>query len=55
MTTTHAASITVRRTIEASAEEIFDAWLDADSLAAWMQPGEVLRATARTDARVGGD
>jgi uncharacterized protein YndB with AHSA1/START domain len=49
-----ASSITVRRTIAASAEEIFDAWLDAESLATWMQPGETQRTTARTDARVGG-
>lgn len=55
MSARHDGAITVRRTIEASAEEIFDAWLDAESLAAWMQPGEVLRTTARTDARVGGD
>jgi len=54
MTETQAGSITVRRTIEASAEEIFDAWLDAESLATWMQPGAILRATARTEARVGG-
>jgi uncharacterized protein YndB with AHSA1/START domain len=54
MTATHAGSITVRRTIEASAEEIFDAWLDAESLAAWMQPRATLRTTARNDARIGG-
>lgn len=48
------AAITVRRTIEASAEELFDAWLDPESLAAWMRPFETLRTAARTDARVGG-
>lgn len=47
-------AITVRRTIQASAEAIFDAWLDAESLAQWMQPGQTQRTTARTDARVGG-
>jgi uncharacterized protein YndB with AHSA1/START domain len=54
MTAMHVGSITVRRTIEASADEIFDAWLDAESLAAWMQPGATLRTTARCDPRVGG-
>jgi uncharacterized protein YndB with AHSA1/START domain len=47
-------AITVRRTIEATADEIFDAWLDPESLAAWMRPGAIVRTTARTDARVGG-
>jgi uncharacterized protein YndB with AHSA1/START domain len=54
MTSERTASITVRRTIAASAEEIFDAWLDPESLAEWMQPGPTLRTTARSDARVGG-
>ncbi len=46
--------VTVRREIEASAEELFDAWLDPASLAAWMRPGDIRRATATVDARVGG-
>jgi uncharacterized protein YndB with AHSA1/START domain len=47
-------SITVRRLIEASAEELFDAWLDPESIAAWMRPGTIVRTTATIDARVGG-
>lgn len=46
--------VTVRRAIEATAEEVFDAWLDPASLAAWMRPGGVLRSTAKVDPRVGG-
>jgi uncharacterized protein YndB with AHSA1/START domain len=49
-----APSITVRRVIEASAEELFDAWLDPDSVAVWMRPGTIARTTATIDARVGG-
>ena len=44
----------VRRVIPAGAEELFDAWLDAESLAAFMTPGPGMTATAKTDARVGG-
>ena len=46
--------VTVRRRIAAGAAELFDAWLDAASLAAWMRPGQVLRTAAKVDARVGG-
>lgn len=44
----------VRREIRASAEELFDAWLDAESLAVWMKPGDTERATVSVDPRVGG-
>jgi uncharacterized protein YndB with AHSA1/START domain len=40
--------------ISASAEDLFDAWLDPESLAEWMRPGAIKRSEARTDARVGG-
>jgi len=46
--------VTVRREIAATAEELFDAWLDPASLAVWMRPGNIRHATARVDARVGG-
>jgi uncharacterized protein YndB with AHSA1/START domain len=54
--TTHAMnqSVTVRRKYEATAEELFDAWLDPQSLAAWMRPGGIERTEAKLDARVGG-
>lgn len=47
-------TVTVRRTIAASAEELFDAWLDPQSLAAWMRPGTIKRTSATVDAREGG-
>ena len=31
-------AVTVRRQIAASAEELFDAWLDARSLGTWLRP-----------------
>ena len=46
--------VVVRRTIPATADELFDAWLDPDSLAQWMHPGIAMRSTARVDARVSG-
>ena len=51
---TQAHTVTVRRQIDASPAELFDAWLDGESLAAWMRPGQVLRTSAKVDAREGG-
>ena len=48
-------TLTVRRTIAASAEELFDAWLDPESLAVWMRPGATQKTTVRVDPRVGGE
>ena len=50
----HTGKIVVRRTIPATVEELFDAWLDPESLAQWMRPGAISPSTARVDARVGG-
>lgn len=47
-------TLTVRCEIAATAEELFDAWLDPASLAIWMRPGDMQRATVKIDARVGG-
>jgi len=47
-------AITVRREIEATAEEIFNAWLDPASLATWMRPSGIERSTAKVDPREGG-
>lgn len=47
--------VTVRREIAASAEELFDAWLDPASLAMWMRPGGTPRTTAKVNAQVGGE
>jgi uncharacterized protein YndB with AHSA1/START domain len=58
--TTDAAASTVpgtivaRRTIPATVDELFDAWLDPDSLAQWMRASEGSRSTVTIDARVGG-
>ena len=47
-------TIVVKRTIPATVDELFDAWLDPESLAQWMHPGTSARSTARVDARVRG-
>lgn len=49
-----APTLTVRREIAASADELFDAWLDPASLAVWMRPGDTRRTDIQVDARVGG-
>ena len=49
-----AAVLVVRRVIPASREEVFAAWLDPASLEQWMRPGDVARATAEVEPRVGG-
>ena len=46
--------IVVRRTIAATVDELFDAWLDPDGLAQWMHPGSARPSTVTVDARVGG-
>lgn len=48
------AAVVVRRTIAASAEQLFDAWLDPISLSQWMRPGTIRSTVAHVDARVGG-
>lgn len=47
-------SLTVRRAIEATAEELFDAWLDPAGMSEWMSPGDITHAVVKVDARVGG-
>jgi uncharacterized protein YndB with AHSA1/START domain len=47
-------TVTVRREIAAPAEDLFDAWLDAESLGAWLKPGGVRETRAETDPREGG-
>jgi uncharacterized protein YndB with AHSA1/START domain len=49
-----AATVVVRRTIPATVDELFDAWLDPECLAQWMRPGMAPLSTARVDARVNG-
>ncbi len=47
-------SVTVRREIAARAEDLFDAWLDAQSLGSWLRPSGIRETRAETDPRVGG-
>jgi len=49
------AAVVVRRTIAASPERLFDAWLDPISLSHWMRPGGINSTQARVDPRVGGE
>jgi uncharacterized protein YndB with AHSA1/START domain len=49
------AAVVVRRTIAASPELLFDAWLDPISLSHWMRPGGISSTQARVDPRVGGE
>jgi uncharacterized protein YndB with AHSA1/START domain len=47
-------SVTVRREIAASAQDLFDAWLDGQSLGSWLRPGSTRETRAETDPQVGG-
>src|SRR6187549_3797337 len=47
-------AVVVRRTIAASPEELFDAWLDPEAVGIWMRPGAIRTTQAKIDARVGG-
>lgn len=49
-----ATQLTVRREISATAEELFDAFLDAESLGEFMRPGGPRNSDVKTDPRVGG-
>ena len=46
--------VTVRREIAAFAEELFDAWLDGQSLGTWFRPAGVRETRAETDPRWAG-
>jgi uncharacterized protein YndB with AHSA1/START domain len=46
--------VVIRRVIPVPRETIFAAWLDPATLARFMRPGDITRATADVDARVGG-
>jgi uncharacterized protein YndB with AHSA1/START domain len=50
----HTAAVVVRRTIAASPEDLFDAWLDPEALAIWMRPGPVSSTVAKVEPREGG-
>jgi uncharacterized protein YndB with AHSA1/START domain len=46
--------LVVRRQIAVPRQRVFAAWLDSESLALWMRPGDCTRATVTLDPRVGG-
>jgi uncharacterized protein YndB with AHSA1/START domain len=48
------AAVIVRRTIAASPEDLFDAWLDPAALAIWMRPNAIQTTVAKVEPRVGG-
>jgi uncharacterized protein YndB with AHSA1/START domain len=47
-------SLVVRKKMDASCEEVFDAWVDPMSLMEFMKPGSVQRVDVEVDAKVGG-
>jgi uncharacterized protein YndB with AHSA1/START domain len=51
---TASAAVIVRRTIPASAEVLFDAFLDPIALSEWMRPGTIRSAVATVEPYVGG-
>ena len=46
--------LVVRRQMAVPRERVFEAWLDSESLAHWMRPGDSTRTTVSVHARVGG-
>jgi uncharacterized protein YndB with AHSA1/START domain len=48
-------TLTVSREIAASAEALFDAWLEPRSLSTWLRPSVISDTRAEIDARVGGE
>ena len=56
MTVTDEAApvLVVRRHMAVPRERVFEAWLDSESLAQWMRPGNFTHATVTVDPRVGG-
>ena len=56
MTVTDEAApvLVVRRQLAVPRERVFEAWLDSESLAHWMRPGNLTHATVTVDPRVGG-
>lgn len=47
-------TVTVRRFLPASREEVFDAWLDAEGMREWMRPGPVSDCAVTLEPYLGG-
>jgi uncharacterized protein YndB with AHSA1/START domain len=47
-------TVTIRKVLPATREEVFDAWLDAEGMREWMCPGPVTHSQVTLDPRVGG-
>lgn len=47
-------TLVIRKVISAPRQAVFDAWLDPESISHWMCPGQMLKAEAHIDPRVGG-
>lgn len=47
-------TVTIRRMLSATCEEVFDAWLDAEGMGEWMCPGSVTSCEVALEPRVGG-
>ena len=54
MTTATIPAVRIQRTLTATPERVFDAWLDADALTKFMRPGPNMTCDAVNDPRVGG-
>lgn len=46
--------VVIRRRMEATREELFDAWTDPDGMKGWMCPGDIISAEVQMEVRVGG-
>ena len=52
--TDSATTVRITRRINATPDELFDAWTNPESVRVWMCPGDVREARAKMDPRVGG-
>ena len=47
-------TVTIRKMLPASCEEVFDAWLDPEGMCQWMCPGPVTSSEVTLEPHVGG-
>ncbi len=47
-------TLVIKRTLAASPERVYQAWIDTALLAQWMGPGDIVVREAEADAKVGG-